>query len=65
MKSEELAQEVRCHADIGFHAIEVIHGIQESCKTGKIYEMTTTCERPKPIAPSSLSATAQERMLDD
>ncbi len=55
----------RCHADIGFHAIEVIHGIQESCKTGKIYEMTTTCERPKPIAPSSLSATAQERMLDD
>lgn len=55
----------RCHADIGFHAIEVIHGIQESCKTGKIYEMTTTCERPKPIATSSLSTSGQEYTLDD
>lgn len=55
----------RCHYDIGLHAIEVIHGIQESCKTGKIYEMTTKCERPAPIRTSALSETAQEATLDD
>ncbi len=55
----------RCHYDIGYHAIEVIHAIQESCKTGKIYEMTTRCERPAPLAPSAFSVTGQERTLDD
>ncbi len=55
----------RCHADIGYHAIEVIHAIEESCKTGKIYEMTSRCERPAPIRPSGLSETAQEATLDD
>jgi len=55
----------RCHADIGYHAIEVIHGIQESCKTGRIYEMTTRCERPKLIRTSAYSASCQEATLDD
>ncbi len=55
----------RCHYDIGLHAIEVIHGIQESCTSGKIYEMTTRCERPAPIRTSALSETAQEATLDD
>ena len=55
----------RCHADIGYHAIEIIHGIQESCRTGKIYEMTTRCERPAMIATSAYSDTCQERTLDD
>ena len=55
----------RCHYDIGLHAIEVIHAIQESCKTGKIYEMTTKCPRPAPIRPSALSQTCQETTLDD
>jgi predicted dehydrogenase len=55
----------RLHYDIGLHAIEVIHGIQESCKTGKIYEMTTKCERPAPLRMSAVSATCQEAVLDD
>lgn len=55
----------RCHYDIGLHAIEVIHGIQESCKTGRIYEMTTKCPRPAAIRPSALSLTGQEATLDD
>jgi predicted dehydrogenase len=55
----------RCHADIGYHSIEIIHGIQESCQTGKIYEMTTICGRPAPIAPSAYSVTGQEQTLDD
>jgi len=55
----------RCHNDIGLHAIEIIHGIQESCKTGKIYEMTTKCDRPAPLRRSAYSQTAQEATLDD
>lgn len=55
----------RCHYDIGLHAIEIIHGIGESCRTGRIYEMTTRCDRPSPIRPSALSETAQEATLDD
>ncbi len=55
----------RCHADIGYHAIEVIHGIQESCKTGKIYDMISTCDRPAPIKPSAFSVTGQEHTLND
>lgn len=55
----------RIHSDIGFHSFEIVHGILESCKTGKVYEMTSTCERPKMIAPSALVANAQEITLDD
>ena len=55
----------RCHADIGYHAIEIIHAIQESCNTGKIYEMTTKCERPAAIRTSALSASGQEDTLND
>ena len=55
----------RCHADIGYHAIEVIHGIQESCRTGKTYEMTSRCERPAALPTSAYSFTGQERTLDN
>lgn len=55
----------RCHYDIGLHAIEVIHGIEESCKTGKIYEMTTKCERPAAIKPCAYALSGQEAVLDD
>ena len=55
----------RCHADIGYHAIEIIHAILESAKTGKTYEMTSRCPRPEPIPTSALSATAQESTLDN
>lgn len=55
----------RCHYDIGLHSIEVIHGVLESCKTGKTYEMTTTCPRPEPLRTSALSESAQEATLDD
>ena len=54
----------RCHYDIGLHAIEVIHGIQESCKIGRIYEMTTRCERPAPVPMSSASPSGHEAALD-
>lgn len=55
----------RCHYDIGLHAIEVIHGLEESAKTGKIYEMTTKCPRPAPLAASAYTITGQETTLDN
>lgn len=55
----------RCHSDIGLHAIEIIHGIQESCSTGRIYEMTTKCARPEPVPMSTASSTGQEAALDN
>ena len=55
----------RCHADIGYHSMEIISGIQKSCESGKIYEMTTRCERPKALAPSSFPESCQECVLDD
>ena len=39
--------------------------LYSSCKTGKIYEMTSRCDRPAAIAPSAFSVTGQERSLDD
>lgn len=55
----------RAHYDIGYHAIEVIHGIITSGQTGQVYNMTTRCERPKPIRPSALAGRGQEITLDD
>ena len=39
----------RCE-DIGFHVFEVIHGIWEGTKTGKIHVMESTCAQPAPLA---------------
>lgn len=55
----------RCHYDIGLHAIEIIYAMEESSKTGKIYEMTTRCPRPAPLPPSAYTLTGQEATLDD
>ncbi len=51
--------------DLGFHAFEVMHGIWRSGDTGKIYELTSHCERPKPLRSLGLSGTAEEFTLDD
>ena len=34
---------------LGLHCQEIIQGIGESARTGRYYQMTTTCERPKPL----------------
>jgi predicted dehydrogenase len=39
----------RCE-DIGFHVFEVIHGIWEGTKTGKIHVMESACAQPAPLA---------------
>ena len=55
----------RAHMDLGFHAFEVMHGIWRSGDTGKIFELTSHCERPKPLRSLGLSGTAVEFTLDD
>ncbi|GHU87593.1 dehydrogenase [Spirochaetia bacterium] len=55
----------RVHFDLGLHAIEIIHGILESAKTGQVYRMTTRCERPKIRRTGVESGNGQEATLDD
>lgn len=55
----------RAHCDIGYHAIEVIHGIIESGETGKVYTMTSKFERPAPLPSSMLVGSAQEDTLNN
>lgn len=55
----------RIDVELGYHAFEIVHGILESSRTGRIYDMTSSCERPRMITPAALVATAQESTLDD
>lgn len=55
----------RCSGDVGFHAFEVVNGVQEACKTGRMYEMTSHIERPAPLPAGYVSGTAAEACLDD
>ena len=34
---------------MGLHVIEALEGIALSSGTGKTYDMTTSCERPRPL----------------
>ena len=40
----------RAHGDMGFHVFEIVHGIWEGTKTGKIHVMESTCEQPAPLS---------------
>lgn len=56
----------RADAQIGYHAMEVIHGAIESQKTGMTYVMTSPFERPAPLATTiAAGITGQEAVLDD
>jgi predicted dehydrogenase len=39
----------RAHADMGYHAFEVIHGIWESSLTNKVHIMESSCAQPAPL----------------
>jgi len=54
----------RASADMGLHVFELIHGVWSGTETGKICEMTTTCNRPKAL-PMGEFGGAQECVLDD
>lgn len=54
----------RCSAELGLHAMEIIHGIERSCAENKLYEMTTKPERPEAIPTGFIYDTASEACLD-
>ena len=43
----------RLSSDISRHVVEVLTSFEKASKTGSIYEMTTTCERPQPMCAES------------
>ncbi len=53
----------RLSFEMGYHALEVILGIDESCKTGVRKEFSTTFERPEPISTEFYWGTTEERSL--
>jgi predicted dehydrogenase len=55
----------RCSAELGFHAFEIINGIIESDRTGKVYEMTSKCERPAPLPSGFITGSFAEACLDN
>ncbi len=42
-------RKARCDGEVCTHILEVALGMEESCKTGKTYQMKTTAERPEPL----------------
>lgn len=55
----------RADASIALHALEVLHGTEQSGETGKTYDLHTSCERPRPLRQGVLDGSAQEHILDD
>ena len=41
----------RANGELIVHVTEAIEGLMISSESGAFYRMTTTCERPEPIAP--------------
>lgn len=39
----------RASKELGLHTLEALTGIDEAADTGKVYEMTTSFERPRPL----------------
>ena len=53
----------RTEAQLGLHAFEAIHGVWRSCRDGRVYEMTTRCERPAPLPSGYVLAAEEEAAL--
>lgn len=51
--------------EIGLQAFEAVHGIWKSGQEGIVYEMKSTCERPKAVPLTALAGDAYESQLND
>ena len=45
----EAGRDARVSSEMALHDLEILHGVEESIRTGEVYEMTTTMERPVPL----------------
>jgi hypothetical protein len=48
---------------MGFHAFEIVHGIWEGSKTGKIHTMESTCAQPAPLITGYVEGGLNEYVL--
>ena len=60
----------RCHYSMGYKALEVIHGIIDSCTNHTMHKMISHCDRPKAVQPGFRSGLftgmlGQQSFLDD
>lgn len=49
-RAAEAGREPRANGTLALHCLEIMHGLLESGGSGSFYEMTTSCERPAPLA---------------
>jgi predicted dehydrogenase len=54
----------RCSAELGLHAIEVIYGVEQSCKEEKIYTLLSKPAQPKALPAGHMHPTAAEECFD-
>ena len=54
----------RTHAEIGYHAFELIHGVWASATTGQIVNLQSKPEQPAALRPGFVDGTAQEAVFD-
>jgi len=54
----------RCSAELGLHAIEVIYGIEKSCKEGNFYTLKSRPAQPEALPSGYIYGTAAEECLD-
>jgi predicted dehydrogenase len=53
----------RASGELGLHAFEIIHGIWQCSKDGKVHTMESTCERPAPLASGYVESGMDEYSL--
>ena len=53
----------RAHGDMGLQAFEIIHGVWQCSKDGKVHEMESTCAQPAPLASGYVEAGMDEYTL--
>jgi hypothetical protein len=54
----------RCSAELGLHAMEIIHGVLHATAQGKVYTMTTHPSQPAAL-PAGYTDTDAEACLDN
>lgn len=54
----------RCSMELGLHAMELVHAIEQSSRTDTVYTMTTRPQQPKALRPGFVGGAA-EGVFDD
>ncbi|MCL2814075.1 MAG: Gfo/Idh/MocA family oxidoreductase [Oscillospiraceae bacterium] len=53
----------RAHGDMGLHAFEIIHGVWQCSKDGKVHIMESACQKPAPFASGYVESGMDEYAL--